>query len=111
MAPEAPFTGVVVPENAVVLASHQQQRPAPLHAVVIELPAWQVGQMLEDSGFVTPLVPGRVVTLPAVPGYPTPSGAQVSSAEEAVTQAMFRTILVDRGHGDTARVYAWAYLV
>lgn len=105
------FTHTVLVPGARVLGSFQQDVPKDLHAVVVEVEPNAVNRLLAASGFVHPLVVGKRVLAPPVPGYPPGTGERIASGGDRLTQSLVRQVLVDRTDPDRIRVHVWAYSI
>lgn len=102
-------TQLVLPAGATVLGSAHISGEHEMWAVVVEVDDEQVGALLTGSGVRKPLEPGRVVTLPTVPEFPSPQAQHAESTQDTITQAVIREVMVNRVDPERVRVHVWAY--
>lgn len=97
------FGGIVLPPGADVLGVRGDKGVDQLYTVAIAVDSADVPELLDESGFTTPLQPGRQVHMPPVADREP--GADIASAQDR-RGAVTREVLVDRT--DPARpVVTW----
>lgn len=108
------FGGIVLPPSATVLGVRiDRGGPDTIVVAALQMPAADVDELLIESRFTVPLVPGRSVGMPALLGYDPDNSPDSASADDSLppvdgrSYTVNRTVSVDRADPARPIVHLW----